>query len=157
MCAWIEPNADRRSCLVLKTKKHRLRKVQQRQIVSVCLGIEHMIKCRKITAAERKRVAASGGQGLDHRYQLHDERACRLCQSTRRVLSTARAHASHKHDGRNCEACRMWAMVKESCASMRILIAAGSGGKSSPAVTAGSSRSAVPLLGDGERPVKKVC
>ncbi|CAM9300024.1 unnamed protein product [Ascophyllum nodosum] len=108
-----------------------------------------MMKIRNKTEKEgRKRPDQD--QGPHH----HDERMCRLCQSTRRVLSTARAHASQKHYGRNCDACRMWAMVKARCASLRIVIAAGSvekttvdGGEAAGA--AGPSRPAVAPEGWG--------
>ncbi|CAM9952512.1 unnamed protein product [Ascophyllum nodosum] len=149
MCAWNMRSANRQTCFVLRTNRHRLREVQDRQIVSVCLGIEHMMKIRNKTEKDGRKRSGQD-QGPHH----HDERVCRLCQSTRRVLSTARAHASQKHDGRNCEACRMWAMVKARCASLRIAIGAGSdenttidGGEAAGA--AGPSRPAVAPEGWG--------
>lgn len=66
---------------------------------------------------------ASGGKLVDHDNNDH-YRACRLCQSTRRVLSIARFHAKQRHDRRNCKACRIWTVIKARCASLGLDISA---------------------------------
>ncbi|CAM9958412.1 unnamed protein product, partial [Ectocarpus sp. 4 AP-2014] len=88
--------------------KRRLQDIQELQVASVCLGIEHLMnkrrKCAK-GAATRVRPAPPAGQqqarlsrdsgdardscssgGRDHQHP------CRLCESTLRVLSTALLH-----------------------------------------------------------------
>lgn len=44
---------------------------------------------------------------------VNHHQECRLCDSTRRMIRVARAHRSHTHDARNCDACQMWSLVRE--------------------------------------------
>lgn len=50
-----------------------------------------------------------------------------MCKSTRRVLSIARVHGSQAHDDSNCEACRMWSMVKDRCTHLGLINSADEG------------------------------
>ncbi|CAB1113726.1 unnamed protein product [Ectocarpus sp. CCAP 1310/34] len=106
MCSgeWLIPEARVRR----NDAKRRLQEIQELQVASVCLGIEHLMnkrrKCAK-GAATRVRPAPPAGQqqarlsresgdardscssdGRDHQHP------CRLCESTLRVLSTALLH-----------------------------------------------------------------
>ncbi|CAN0426022.1 unnamed protein product, partial [Ectocarpus sp. 12 AP-2014] len=96
--------------------KRRLQEIQELQVASVCLGIEHLMnkrrKCAK-GAATRARPAPPAGQqqaplsrdsgdardscsggGRDHQHP------CRLCESTLRVLSTALLHVKRCRNNR---------------------------------------------------------
>lgn len=69
------------------------------QVQAVCIGIEHLVKVHK-----RRTNGRGGGEPAV---------VCQLCESTRRVLRAAREHAKLVgHDRKNCDACRMWAMVR---------------------------------------------
>eukprot|EP00903_Cladosiphon_okamuranus_P017546 g16160.t1 len=101
--------------------KRRLQDIQELQVVSVCLGIEHLMnnisKRRRATARAAggaARVSPQAGQQprLRHdtardsacdQHPSHHHRAssCRLCYSTLRVLRIARAHVKrcrHQHE-----------------------------------------------------------
>ncbi|CAN0206479.1 unnamed protein product, partial [Ectocarpus sp. 8 AP-2014] len=141
--------------------KRRLQEIQELQVASVCLGIEHLMNKRRRCAkgaATRVPPAPLAGQqqarlsrdssgdardsscsgGGDHQH------ACRLCESTLRVLSTALLHVKrcrhnrkkHLDDDKKsgniarappasssssgCDACRMWSAVGDRCASLGI-------------------------------------
>lgn len=69
------------------------------QVQAVCIGIEHLVKAHK-----RRANGIDGGEPAV---------VCQLCESTRRVLRAAREHAKLVgHDKKNCDACRMWTMVR---------------------------------------------
>ncbi|CAM9905562.1 unnamed protein product [Ectocarpus sp. 12 AP-2014] len=167
MCSgreWPTPEArPRRS-----DAKRRLQEVQDLQVASVCMGIEHLMNKRRRSTKGRGGAArvsppvgqqtrlfrdkssedAGGSCGRDHQCGGdHDHpSSCRLCESTLRVLSTALLHVrrcrhqqkqkqQHLDDGESnnnnknvsqappasdCDACRMWSMVGERCASLGI-------------------------------------
>ncbi|CAM9672679.1 unnamed protein product [Ectocarpus sp. 4 AP-2014] len=168
MCSgreWPTPEArPRRS-----DAKRRLQEVQDLQVASVCMGIEHLMNKRRRSTKGRggaARVSPPVGQQArlvrdksnddagdscsgDHQCGGdHDHfSSCRLCESTLRVLSTALLHVrrcrhqqrqkqQHLEDGESsnnkdvpqappapgCDACRMWSMVGERCASLGISI-----------------------------------
>ncbi|CAN0422776.1 unnamed protein product, partial [Laminaria digitata] len=114
------------------------------QVASVCLGIDHMIK-RQRMGRIGSRAAASFGTthartttttttttaAAAKVAACHDREhlaSCRLCLSTRRVLSIARAHGKRRHrDGSSssCGACGVWAKVMDRCASLGIVSSNG--------------------------------
>ncbi|CAM9631649.1 unnamed protein product [Ectocarpus sp. 6 AP-2014] len=148
--------------------KRRLQEVQDLQVASVCMGIEHLMNKRRRSTKRRggtARVSPPVGQqarlfrdkssddvgdSCDGDHQCggdHDHpSSCRLCESTLRVLSTALLHVrrcrhqqkqkqQHLDNGESinnnnkdvppasgCDACRMWSMVGERCASLGISI-----------------------------------
>lgn len=134
------------------------------QIISVCIGIDHLMKRRRrvvstfpistaTATTEKSRMDVGetspccrvGGEQQEdekensrstdeERAVRHDEN-CRLCDSTRRVLRIARAHGGVAHDVSNCEACRMWSMVRARYAHLREVRSAADNG-----ITLGSSR-----------------
>ena len=117
------------------------------QVVSVCLGIDHMMKRRRMgrvgsrasygtvhshagatTANATAPAAATASAAAISETAAKHERdhlaSCRLCESTMRVLSIARTHGKRRHrDGSDCGACGVWAKVMTRCASLGIIAA----------------------------------
>lgn len=110
------------------------------QVDSVCIGIEHLMKrCKKNGDRTDQTLLpvtfpVNGENGPDDVVITHQQ-VCRLCESTRRVLRVARAHGSRPHDVHNCDACRMWSLVRARYNYLRRVEA-----NNATATTTGSSR-----------------
>lgn len=84
------------------------------QVQAVCIGIEHLVKAHRRASEE---CNENGKKAAPVR--------CQLCESTRRVLRAAREHAKLVgHDQKNCDPCRMWAMVRARYTYLKRLQAA---------------------------------
>ncbi|CAN0216521.1 unnamed protein product, partial [Laminaria digitata] len=123
---------------MIKRRRVRMGRVGSRAAASFGTTHTRASTTTTTTSTTTTTAAAKGVTSTAAVAACHDRdhlASCRLCLSTRRVLSIARAHGKrhhHRHrDGSSgCGACGVWAKVMDRCASLGIVVVAANGSSS---------------------------